>query len=522
MSKLHELAGKLSNLPFRAQWLITLLMGSVNVFSFAPFGFWPLQILGLAVLFFFLSAQTNIRRAAALGWAYSFAWIGVSISWIVVALTRYGGLPLPLGVLAIVLLSAFLALYAALFAGCSVWMRQRWSVSAGRVLLMLLPALWMISEWLRGWLLTGFPWAIAGYAHTDSPLAGYAPLMGVYGLSYLSALLAALLVFAWLSANKRRPAGMALAGLCLIFAVGAGLRMHTWTALQGKPLSVRLLQGNVEQDMKFNEAHLIDSLILYHDMVTAQPADLIVTPETALPVLSSMLPPDYLPRLNDFVQRTRSALIIGVALDNGNEIYSNSVLGFSPDYSKQAYRYDKHHLLPFGEFVPTGFHWFVKMMQIPIGDFSSAGLYQQPMAVRDQFVMPDICYESLFGEEIAQQLFSQYRSQRPVASILLNASNLAWYGDSIAMPQHLQFARMRVLETGRPLISATNTGATVIIDADAKVQKQAPLLSKFSLNGEVQGRSGLTPYIILGNTFIVIFAVLMLIGAILLSRRKDA
>ncbi|MBI3285058.1 MAG: apolipoprotein N-acyltransferase [Burkholderiales bacterium] len=511
-----------SALSFRSSLLSMLAAGGLNLLSFAPYGCWPLQILSLSMLFSLWlrddAARFSRRQAAGLGWAYSFAWLALAVGWLLVAMTRYGGMPLWLAVPALAMLAAALGLYAALVALAAAYLRQRWRLSPALLALLALPALWTLGEWLRGWVLTGFPWTISGYAHTASPLAGFAPVLGVLGLSWLNAVLAGLLALVAGGVGRKAAAAMLLAGGAVL-AAGAGLRTLEWTAPHGQPIGVRLLQGNVEQDMKFNPEHLNESLRLYHEMILAAPADLVATPETALPMLSSQLPPDYLPRLNAFAQDTGSAVVLGLGVHDGGKRYSNSVLGFARAHAAQAYRYDKHHLVPFGEFVPTGFRWFVDLMRIPLGDFSSAGLLQPSMQVRDQLVLPDICYENLFGEEIARQLAAQAAGGGQAATILLNVSNLAWYGDSLAIPQHLQISQMRVLETGRPMLNVTNTGATAVIAAGGSIAAQLPPLTRATLASTVQGRSGLTPYVRWGNSAVLGIVLLSLLLAYSLGRR---
>lgn len=514
----------LSSLSMRSSLVLVLAAGGLSVLSFAPFHFWPLQIVSLALLFGQLlregDAALTRRQSAWLAWAYGLAWLSVSTSWLIYAMSVYGGLPWGLSALALILLEGALSLYVAAAAYFTHWLRQRWRVSLLLTGLLVLPALWTVAEWLRIWFLTGFPWTISGYAHTDSPLAGFAPLVGVLGLGWLNAVLAAALALL-LHGAINRPKKISLAVLTLLlFAAGAALQQIEWTRPQGEPIQVRLLQGNVAQDMKFDQEHLNESLSLYHDMVTAAPAALIVTPETALPMLTSQLPPDYLPILNSFVLDSNSALLIGVAVHDGGDIYSNSVLGFSRRYD-QPYRYDKHHLVPFGEFIPAGFRWFVKLMSIPMGEFSTRGPIQPAMKVADQLVMPNICYEDLFGEEIAAQLAAQHAAGQAMASILLNVSNLAWYGKSFAIPQHLQISQMRVLETGRPMLRSTNTGATAYISPGGKVESLLPENTRDTLVVKVQGYTGITPYILTGNLGILSIVCLSLLLAFFSGRKRN-
>ncbi|HZW20255.1 apolipoprotein N-acyltransferase [Noviherbaspirillum sp.] len=491
-------------------YLAALLAGAANVFAFAPFGWWPLQILMLALLFALLRRETSVRRSALLGWVYNAAWIVSGTHWLYISMHRYGGLPGWMAATAVVLLGTGLATYAAFGFGASAWLRKRRALGDAAYLLLVLPAAWTLVEWTRGWAFTGFPWVSSGYAHTAGPLAGYAPLVGVYGIALLSAIIAGCLA---LLPARRLPLALAAA----LLAAGIGLRAVEWTHPHGQALSVRLLQGNVPQEMKFQPEQIEDTLALYHRMITDTPADLIATPETAIPLLSRQLPPDYLPRLADFAGKSNSHLVVGIPVSDGPGRYANSALGIAPG-AAPAYRYDKHHLVPFGEFIPPGARWFVEMMRIPLGDFSRGAPLQAPFRVRDQTVLPNVCYEDLFGEEIAAQLAAG--NGIPEATILLNVSNIAWFGDSIALPQHLQISQMRALETGRPMLRATNTGATAVVGPKGEVQAQLPPFERGVLAAKVQGYAGLTPYSRAGNATVLAAVLLMLSGAWILRRGK--
>lgn len=503
-------------LPLPLAALLAALTGAINVFAFAPFGLWPIQLLTLALFVFCLLRVPAIKYGALLGWAYGFGWMAHGVYWIYISLHDFGGLPAWLATLAVALLAAILGLYTAMCAAAALWLRQRWASSPLLFALAIFPALWALTEWVRGWLFTGFPWLISGYAHTGSPLAGFAPLIGVYGIGGISALIAGCLA---LLPRYKLPAAAAL----LILVAGLGLQQINWTAPHGKPITVRLLQGNVPQEEKFNTAQIVNSLRLYIDMIRAVPADLIATPETAIPVLQTELPPDYLPALSDFSQQTGSHIALGIPYIDGPYRYSNSVIGIAPqakDPAAHYFRYDKQHLVPFGEFVPFGFRWFVDMMNIPLGDFNRGAAVQAPFAVKDQWVLPNICYEDLFGEEIAGQLAATRAAGEPTATLLLNMSNIAWFGNTIALPQHLQISQMRSLETGRPMLRATNTGATALIDPHGVVSLKLAPYERATLATSVQGYSGTTPYILLGNRLQVIMALLMLTGSWYCGRRK--
>lgn len=496
---------------------IAWIAGALNVFSFAPFGFWPLQIATLALVFHFIISAPSIRSAALIGWLYGFGWTVCGIYWLYISMHDYGGMPAPIAALAVVLLAMVIGIYSALVAGIAAWFQRRRSASMWSMLILVLPALWLLSEWLRGWLFTGFPWITTGYAHTASPLAGFAPLLGVYGIGWLAALIAGYLV---LALQKKISAIVAIVA---VFSIGFGLHAVNWTTPNGQPISVRLLQGNVPQEIKFDAEQTNATLTLYEDMIRAAPADLIATAETALPLLAQQLPEDYLPRLSAFATASNSHLAIGVPISDGPQQYANSIIGISPATKRDApkiYRYDKHHLVPFGEFIPFGFRWFVDMMHIPLGDFTRGNALQMPFNVKDQWVLPNICYEDLFGEEIAGQLRTSYTTGNPVATILLNASNIAWFGDSIALPQHLQISQMRAIETGRPMLRATNTGATAVVDPKGKVIAQLKPFERDVLTTSVQGYKGLTPYVLFGNLTIVLLALCLLISAWIVTRKK--
>jgi apolipoprotein N-acyltransferase len=502
---------------------LALAAGALNVLAFAPFGLWPLQIAALAWLFHgvITTPQAGVRHHVVRAWLYGFGWSAAGVHWLYISMHDYGGMPGWMAALAVALLALYVGLYAGAAAGLAVWLRARWSSSPRVLGLLILPALWALSEWFRGWVFTGFPWLVSGYAHTTGPLAGFAPLAGVYGVGWVAALIAGALALLYQALRRRgNVAGAMRLGLPLATVLGvlvAGLMLRTvaWTTPVGAPISVRLLQGNVPQEMKFSNEALVSTLSMYEQMISAEPADLIATPETAIPLLPQQLPPDYLARLVRFAQHSDSTLAVGIPLSDGPQQYANAVLGFGPQIPAGGtpYRYDKHHLVPFGEFIPPGFRWFVDMMNIPLGDMTRGGPTQAPLAVRQQWVLPNICYEDLFGEEIAGQLRSAYREGLPQATILLNLSNIAWFGNSIALPQHLQISQMRTLETGRPMLRATNTGATAIILPGNSTPQELTPFTRGVLSASVPGYSGQTPYILLGNALVVGLSLLMLLVA---------
>jgi apolipoprotein N-acyltransferase len=503
-----------ASLPLRL--LLCILAGAANVLAFAPFGWWPLQIVLLALLLRAATHESTIKRNMLYGWAYGFGWFTSGFYWLYISMHRYGGMPSWMAILAVLLLAFAVAGLPALGFGAATWLQRRWNASRTIALLLIFPAAWTLTEWLRGWIFTGFPWVVSGYAHAASPLSGFAPIVGVYGLGWLAALMAGCLA---LLPSKKFPALVPI----VLLAAGFALQKIDWTTPHGKPISVRLLQGNVPQDMKFDSDQIYASLLLYRDMMMQAPADLIVTPETAITLFLSQLPTDYLTGLEQYAQQSNSHLAIGIPITDGHRHYANSAVGIAPQASVNGrtflYRYDKHHLVPFGEFIPFGFRWFVDMMNIPLGDFTQASTLQPPFKVKDQAVQPNICYEDLFGEEIAAQIRAGRTEGKAAPTILLNMSNIAWFGDSLALPQHLQISQMRALETGRPMLRATNTGMTAVIDPKGRVVAQLRPLVRDSLVASVQGYDGATPYVLAGNASAV---ALMALSLLLAWRMRSA
>jgi apolipoprotein N-acyltransferase len=447
---------------------------------------WWLQLLSLGLLAGLLQRQARPRAAAVLGWTFATAWLAGTFWWLFISMHVYGGLAAPLAAAAVLLLAGFLALYYALAA--FLWRRGA-TGRPGRDAA-LFAGLWLGAELLRGTLFTGFPWGAGGYAHTDGPLAALAPWIGVYGITAVAAWLACLLAqLASPSARGLRSYRIAvLASAGLLAACNAQTRLAE-PPPAGAKLRVALLQGNIPQDEKFESGSGVPlALQWYGRHLREADGQLVVAPETAIPLLPDQLPDGYLDALRaTFAQGSRAALV-GIPLGNFQEGYTNSVLGFAPGAA--TYRYDKHHLVPFGEFIPPLFKWFTRMMNIPLGDFNRGAVVQPSFAWAGQRLAPNICYEDLFGEELGERFADPARAP----TIFVNMSNIAWFGDTVAIPQHLQISRMRALEFERPMIRATNTGATAIIDRFGRVTQELPRLTRGVLVGEVEGGTTLTPF----------------------------
>lgn len=476
--------------------LLAAVLGVSCTLGFAPFdtwfAVWPLPAFSLAGLFLLWRQHPAPRQAAALGLAWGAGCFLSGTSWIYVSLSRFGGMAAPLATIATLLFCLTLALFPAL-AGA---LFGRWGANTTDTRAALLFAgLWTLCEWLRGTLFTGFPWLAVGYAQSPpSPLAGWGAVLGVYGVGGIVALgggLLGKLVTGW-----KKPA--IWLALFLLLATGSLLRLMPWTQPSGAPLKVALLQGNVPQDLKWDPKRLALSVSTYLQLARNHPADLVVLPETALPLLFDAVPRDVLESLT-----THGPALFGIAIATRDGGYANGAVLLEPTLRASAYA--KRHLVPFGEYAPPGFGWFFRFASIPMADFTAGPARQAPLALGEHRIAANICYEDLFGEELLSAL--------PEATLLVNLSNTAWFGDSLAQPQHLQIARMRAIETGRTVLRATNTGMTAMIAPDGSVAAALPPFSTAALMVSAQGYRGFTPYTRWGNALALLLAILACIPA---------
>jgi apolipoprotein N-acyltransferase len=474
------------HLPWWATVLLAVAAGLLQAAAVAWPGsgqpLWWLQLASLAALVGLVRLAPGWLQALWTGWAFATAWLVGTFWWLFISMHVYGGLAAPLAAAAVLGLAAFLGAYYA--AAAALFRRlQPGPVTAP----FLFAALWLTAELLRGTLLTGFPWGASGYPHVDGPLRVLAPWVGAHGIAAVAAVLSASVAIA---AGQHRGAWRAVvapaAALALV-AVAAVLPIGG--ANNGHPLEVALLQGNIPQDEKFEgQTGVPLALAWYGEQLATSSASLVVAPETAIPLLPQQLPEGYFEAMADHFLTGTQAVLVGMPLGSYEEGYTNSVVGFKPQSA--AYRYDKHHLVPFGEFIPPLFRWFTNLMNIPLGDFNRGIVGQDSFPWQGQRLAPNVCYEDLFGEELAARFV--VAAQAP--TIFVNVSNIGWFGDSVAIDQHLQISRMRALEFDRPVIRATNTGATAIIDHHATVIRVLPRFTRAVLTGQVQGRSGITPF----------------------------
>jgi apolipoprotein N-acyltransferase len=468
--------------------------GAMCVFGFAPFYAWPVPIIALAVLFAAWERAGSPRDAAVTGFSFGLGYFLCGVSWVYVSLHDFGSMPAFLAGVATFLFCAYLAIFPAL-AG---WLARRYAARNAASILLLAAATFPLCEWLRGWLFSGFPWLTLGTSQVpDSPLAGYAPVVGVYGVTLVACVVAALIAAAaraFEAAGSRwRVLGVAL----VIVAAGGVLRWIDWGSPAAPAVRVALLQGNVAQEMKWREEVRTRTLLDYRRMIFEAQARVVVLPETALPAFFDQLPEDYLASIREHARANNKEILMGIVERDaraGDYDYYNTLLRLTGP--REAYR--KRHLVPFGEYIPPGFRFVLGVLKIPLSDFARGARDQAPIGAAGMTFGVAICYEDIFGEEVIDAL--------PRAQALVNVSNDAWFGKSFAAEQHLQASQARALETSRWMVRATNTGATAAIDEKGRVVAQLAPFTTGTLIADVIPRKGQTPYVLFGNFLPVLLA----------------
>ncbi len=500
---------------------IAPIAGFFQGLSIAPGWALP-QLFALAVLFTLFWVGQSKKIVASAGFLFGLGWFCTSISWVFVSIHTYGNQPVWFAALGTVLFAAYLSIYPALAGFISaLYKGVRKQSCLWQFFLLVCPAAWGLSEWLRGWILSGFPWAATAYAHLDGPLAVFAPVVGAVGINYLAALTAGLgccLVYGFV--QRKLILANAAAVLFLILLGGAfALRGAAWSEPAGQ-INFRLLQAGIDQSQKFS----LEGLRLASDFYLKElnspdlkKGTVAVLPETVFPfpVMRSSDSPESF-----FVKIAREkdiSIIFGGFLFNQDRKLGNASILIKSDGTFS--RYFKKHLVPFGEFVPFGFRWFIDMLAIPMADLA-AGNDGQDMFVIDGLSMaPTLCYEDLFAEGIRG-----WWNRGTSPSVLINLSNLSWFGDSLVLPQHLGISRLRAMEFSRPVVRATNTGATAAIDAKGKVIARLPYIAPGRLDVTVTATMGSpTPYARYGDLPSTCWMLLMLALSTLISyfSKKD-
>tara|TARA_R110001583_G_scaffold16365_2_gene67142 strand:- start:705 stop:2267 length:1563 start_codon:yes stop_codon:yes gene_type:complete len=471
--------------------VLSFILGLALVLCYAPFSYYWLVVIILPTWLYSLQGKSS-KDATKQGFIFAFGWFSAGISWVHVSIDQFGGLPLAVSLLLMVLLCLYLASFLAL----ACYLAARFSYQKQLNLWLLLP-FWLLSEFLRGVLLTGFPWLTLGYSQIDGPLATFAPIIGEKGLSALILIVSIAVVYI----IKRRRVMVNIALLIAISSTYLALHNATWVSLTGKSVKVMMVQGNIKQEMKWAPELTWSSMLSYLDLTRQHyPADLIIWPESAITAVEpSKQAQDFLQIAQSSAVLNNSAIITGI-IDyniNSKNYYNNLiVLGKgSADDQQGNYqynnlnRYSKHHLLPIGEFVPFA-DWLrplAPFFNLPMSSFSRGAYVQKNLIANGYHLLPLICFEVAFSEQLGANFSNQ-------TDLLLTVSNDAWFGDSHGPHQHLDIVRMRALEFGRPFLRATNNGITAAIDHQGKIIKRIPQFEEAVLNVQIPLTTGLTPY----------------------------
>ena len=477
-------------LSFLQVLVLSPFCGALVTLSLAPFDFWPAGIFSCA-LFAWLLSTCEARQALWRGWLFGLGLFGSGVSWVYVSIHVHGYAPVPLAAFLTLLFCAGLAIFMALFAWCYVRLAR--PLPGG--MLMGFPLLWVLFEWLRSWVLTGFPWLLLGYAHLDTWIAGWAPVLGVYGLSFICALSGSCLFLAW---RSRQPAAIATYAVVIgILWIGGGvLKPIQWVApASDQPLSVALYQPNVPQEQKWDRRYYYPILEQLETASTPlMGTDILVWPEAAVP--------NYYQNARRFIdpiaaqaQLTDTTLITGVPFRaEGGEQHHNSIVALGQGSGV----YHKQRLVPFGEYVPLEglLRGVIAFFDLPMSAFTRGQGDQAPLQAGAFRLAPFICYEIVYPDLVA--------SGAQNADLLITISNDSWFGDSIGPLQHLQMAQMRALENGRYLIRGTNNGVSAIIDHRGQIVVASERFVETALQGEVETMLGNTPFSSFGSTPIIL------------------
>lgn len=486
-------------------WLgaLTLIVaGALQTLTFAPFNLWwlgPVSVF-LILLVTIPAAPGQLLRA---GWFTGLGLFATGASWVYISISEHGNTSIPIAILLTVLFVMGLALFHAL----AFWFWGKLAKESAVRRLILFPAIWILGDWLRGWLLTGFPWLYLGTAHTDGPLAGLAPLTGVHGVSFwVTVTGVATYAAGWLFLRQRRIASGAVLGLALIpWIVAPAMNRIEWTEISDQPTTFAAMQGNIPQQVKWDPDFLRDQIVTYLTLTEDHwDTDLILWPETAIPITQ-----DQAGKIIEHIDGElgeNSTLITGIPWYGFSDrvedfTYHNSIMAIG----NGGGMYHKQKLVPFGEYVPLQglLRGLIGFFDLPMSSFSKGPEWQEPLTANGINIMPFICYEVAYPDFVA------FNSRG--AGLLLTISNDGWFGDSIGPLQHLQIARMRALETGRYMLRGTNNGVTSIINEKGQITTRIPQFERATLTGEVFTATGSTPYMQTGSWPVLTLAAILVV-----------
>lgn len=495
-------------------WPLLLAVALATPLTFAPYyHFWLMPL-----LFGALIKLTELRPQYAARSVYLFGLIGYTAQfyWIHTALHTVSGLPNLYAVPLTFLLPAFLALYPA----AAFWLANKFNLPRSMRVGLVVPLMWTLAEFARERLLTGFAWGALGYSQIAdaSPLAGFAPLGGIHLVTLATALTGAWLVLLLDGGRGRLKQRLAaLCGLAVLLASGSVAKNTEFTRPDGTSATVALAQGNIPQTLKWTPEQFWPTVERYYGQVAESRADIVILPETAIPMMRQDLPQGLIDQFATRAEANGSALAVGISQYTSDGLgYENAVInltGYRHEQPDNIPYYAKNHLVPFGEYKPLP--WLTEplyqLMNMPLADFKRGGSAQTPFQMANQKVAFNICYEDGFGDELI--------ASAKQSTLLANASNMAWYGKSNAMFQHLQQSQARSMELGRYMVRSTNTGATAIIDPKGRIVSQTVPDTAAVLEGRIEGYTGETPYMKMGGS-LPLMAVLAAVAAVLFLAGK--
>ncbi|MGF1702806.1 apolipoprotein N-acyltransferase [Photobacterium makurazakiensis] len=495
------------------QLALAVPAGALATLSFAPYNHWYLAPVSLFILFFLLQNQ-SAKRSGLIGFLWGLGLFSTGIKWVHVSIANFGGMPWLAGWALMALLIAYLAFYPALFG----FLFNKFN--RGRPFHQLLlsgPVIWLLLDWIRGWFMTGFPWLWMGYGQIDGPYASLAPILGVEGITLALVLTSAAFVAASYYRNWKpllMPIG--IIGICLL----AGNKQ--WVIPNpDKAIDVAMIQGNVAQEIKWLPSQRWPTLMQYTDLTRENwDADLIIWPEAAIPALEAQIP-TFLQNLDAAARNNNSTVITGILDQNEQGQYFNNILTLGmnqagPYQYESAERYTKHHLLPFGEFVPFGdlLRPIAPIFNLPMSSFSRGEFIQPNLEANGISLAPALCYEVAFSEQVR-------RNVNIDTEFLLTLSNDTWFGTSIGPFQHMEIAQMRSLELGKPLLRSTNSGVTAVVDHTGKIIEQIPQFEIGVLRTKVMPTDGITPYTTLGSWPLYLYILWSITLSWILIRRQN-